>query len=286
MEGVRVIDLTRYIAGPYCTKLLADYGADVIKIERPGGGDPARRLGPFSNDEPNPEALGLLLHLNTNKKSVTPNLKEPKGREVLLDLVREADILVESFSPHVMENLGLDYSILQRVNPHLVMASLSNFGQTGPYRDYKLSEIALYALGGTMHSTGEPGREPVKLGLTVGQFFCGALAASAAMGAFLGSALHGSGQYLDLSLYEFMVGNQDRAFTALTISGRRVYLKPVLGKMSKTPLDIREAAPTLGKDNEYVYKELLGYSETEYRWFIDNDHVGETFLFDRERSKQ
>jgi crotonobetainyl-CoA:carnitine CoA-transferase CaiB-like acyl-CoA transferase len=216
LDGVRVIDLTHYIAGPYCTKLLADYGADVIKIERPDGGDPARRLPPFWHDEPHLEGSGLFLHLNTNKKSLTLNLKGAPGRAVLLDLVREANILVESFSPRVMPQLSLDYKVLEATNPHLVMVSLSNFGQTGPYRDYKMSEITLYAMGGTMQSTGEQDREPVKLGLTVEQFFCGAMAASGVMGAFLGCALQGIGQHLDLSMYELMVGNQDRAFTALT----------------------------------------------------------------------
>jgi crotonobetainyl-CoA:carnitine CoA-transferase CaiB-like acyl-CoA transferase len=215
LEGVRVIDLTQVIAGPYCTKLFADYGADVIKIERPDGGDPARRMPPFFHDEPNLEGSGLFLHLNTNKRSVTLNLKSPAGRKVLLELVRDADILVESFAPRVMPSLGLDYAALEAVNPRLVMTSISNFGQTGPYRDYKMSEITLYALGGTMYTTGMPEREPVKLGLTVEQFFAGMVAATATIGAFIGAQATGAGQQLDLSLFEIMVGNQDRGVQAL-----------------------------------------------------------------------
>ena len=102
LSDIKVIDLTWYIAGPYCTKLLADYGADVIKVERPGEGDPARRLGPFLNDEPHPEKSGLFLHLNTNKRGITLNLQSDTGKRIFKDLVKDADILVESFSPRVM----------------------------------------------------------------------------------------------------------------------------------------------------------------------------------------
>jgi crotonobetainyl-CoA:carnitine CoA-transferase CaiB-like acyl-CoA transferase len=216
LEGVRVVDLTHYIAGPYCTKLLADYGADVIKIERPDGGDPARRMAPFKDDDPHLEKSGLFLHLNTNKRSVTLNLKSEAGRGILLDLVRSADIVIESFAPRVLPSLGLDYPVLSAANPRIVMASISNYGQTGPYRDYKLSEITMYALGGTLLWTGLGEREPVKLGLTVEQFYAGAIAASATFGAFMGVVLGGEGQYLDLSLFEIAVGNQDRATQANT----------------------------------------------------------------------
>ncbi|HLF72432.1 MAG TPA: CoA transferase [Dehalococcoidia bacterium] len=218
LDGVRVIDLTHYISGPYCTKLLADYGADVIKIERPDGGDPARRLGPFYHDEPNLEGSGTFLHLNTNKRSVTLNLKTEAGRKALLALVRDADILVESFSPHVMPSLGLDYATLAAVNPRLVMTSISNFGQTGPYRDYEMAEVTLYAWGGTMISTGTADREPLKLGLTVEQVYAGMVCATATMGAFLDAAATGEGQHVDLSLQEIIVGNQDRA-----VQGHMIY---------------------------------------------------------------
>lgn len=214
LDGVRVIDLTHYIAGPYCTKLFADSGADVVKIERPDSGDPARRIGPFLNDEPHIEKSGVFLHLNTNKKSVTLNLKTEAGKKILLDLVRDADILVESFAPRVLASLGLDYDALTAVNPRLVMTSVSNFGGTGPYRDYKMSEITLYALGGVMYATGIANREPVKLGLTVEQVYAGNVCATATMGAFFSALGDGAGQHVDLSLFEIMVGNQDRAVQA------------------------------------------------------------------------
>lgn len=210
LEGVRVLDLTHYYAGPYCTKLLADYGADVIKIERPDGGDPLRRQGPFYKDKPHLEGSGPFLHLNTNKRSMTLNLKTHAGRDLFKDLVRQSDIVVESFSPRVMPSLGLDYETLSELKPGLVMTSISNFGQTGPYRDYKLTEIGLYALGGTMQITGLPDRPPLKLALTVENLYAGVVCATATMGAFIGS-LDGCGEHLDLALMEIQAANQDRA---------------------------------------------------------------------------
>ena len=128
-------------------------------------------MPPFWHDEPHLEGSGLFLHLNTNKKSLTVDLKMEAGRKVVLDLVREADILVENFAPGTMASWGLDYASLSRLNPRLVMTSISNFGQTGPYRDYKMTEITLYALGSTMQVTGMPDRPPLKLGLTVENFY-------------------------------------------------------------------------------------------------------------------
>ena len=218
LAGVRVVDLTQCIAGPYCTKLFADYGADVVKIERPRTGDPARTMGPFFHDKPHLEGSGLFLHLNTNKQSVTVDLETEGGREIVRRLVKDADILVESFRPGVMAACGLDYATLEQINPRLVMTSISNFGQTGPYRDYAMSEITLYALGGTMQVTGLPDRPPLKLGLTVEKFYAGMVCATATMGAFIGAVDHGAGQHVDLALMEIMAGNQDRA-----VQGHMIY---------------------------------------------------------------
>jgi len=162
LSGVKVLDLSWYISGPYCTKLLADYGADVLKVEMPGEGDPARKLGPFFKDDPHPEKSGLFLYLNTNKKGITLNLKSSWGNDVIKELVKDVDILVESFSPDVMERLGLSYEDLEKINPRLLFTSISNFGQFGPYRDYKASELIIYGMGGAMNESGLPDREPLK----------------------------------------------------------------------------------------------------------------------------
>jgi len=158
LADLRVIDLSHFVAGPYCTKLLADFGAEVIKVEKPGQGDGARTLGPFCHDDPHPEKSGLFLYLNTNKKSITLNLKTETGVGILKQLVTDADILVENFEPRVMPSLGLSYEVLKQMNPKLVMTSISNFGQTGPYRDYKATSMTMFAMGGAMAITGDEHR--------------------------------------------------------------------------------------------------------------------------------
>lgn len=210
LAEVRVLDLTQAIAGPYATKLMADLGADVLKIERPDLGDPARRAGPFLRDEPHPERSGLFLHLNTNKRGITLDLRSVFGREVVRELARDADILIESFRPGTMDRLGLDYATLSAINPNLTYTSVSNFGQTGPYRDWKGSDIVFYAMGGSMHSTGMPEREPLKLAGTVCQFQAGNMAAAVTLMAFYGARYKGIGQYIDISIFETQAGSVDR----------------------------------------------------------------------------
>ena len=210
LSDVKVLDLTWHIAGPYCTKLLAGYGAEVIKVEKPGEGDPTRRMGPFFKDDPHPEKSGLFLHLNTNKKGITLNLKSATGKKILKALVSDVNILVESFSPRVMPSLGLDYQTLEQINPKLVMVSISNFGQSGPYRDFKASEIVEYAMGGEMYSTGTAGREPLKLGGNVTQYQAGTVAAVATMGALYGAECQEVGQHVDVSIMETQAGSTDR----------------------------------------------------------------------------
>ena len=202
LSGIKVLDLTHHIAGPYCTKLLADYGAEVVKIERPGVGDDARRIGPFFEDDPHPEKSGLFLYLNTNKRGTTLNLKSEAGVEIFKELVRDADILVENFSPGVMDRFGLGYAELERINSGLVMTSISNFGQTGPYRDFKSSELIADAMGGWMTIIGDPEREPLKPGGSQAQFVGGLFGAVGTMTAFHGREVNGIGQHVDISLME------------------------------------------------------------------------------------
>ncbi len=201
LEGVRVLDLTHHIAGPWCTKLLADYGADVLKVEPPGG-DPAREMPPFFRDEVHQDKSLLFLYLNTSKHGITLNLKSTEGEKVFFELVKDTDVLVENYSPRVMPSLGLDYQTLREHNPSLVMASISNFGQTGPYRDYKATEIVAYALGGLMYIFGNYDREPLKHALHQAQFKAGTDAASAALMALYHQRLTGEGQHVDVSVQE------------------------------------------------------------------------------------
>ena len=215
LADITVLDLTHHIAGPYCTKLLATYGAKVIKIERPGQGDPARQAGPFPGDTPHPEKSGLFLHLNTNKQSVTINLQHAQGQDLVRQLAQQVDVVVENFRPRVLPALGLDYNTLKTRNPRLIMTSISNFGQTGPYRDWKAQDIIIYAMGGAMNITGLPEREPLRLALNLMAYQGGNMAATATMTGVLGARWHDIGQHIDVSLFEVHAGDIDRRMTSL-----------------------------------------------------------------------
>jgi CoA:oxalate CoA-transferase len=210
LAGFRVLDLTQHLCGPYCTKLLADYGADVIKIEPPGDGDLARRLGPFKGDEPHPEKSGTFAYLNTNKRSLTLDLASSDGREVFFDLLQGADLVVENFRPGVMQELGLGFDELKGRKRSISLLSISNFGQSGPYRDWAGSELVLFAMGGEMFSMGVAEREPIKMAGTAALFQAGAAAAVAAAGALLQSMQGGDGEHLDIAIYEAQFASVDR----------------------------------------------------------------------------
>jgi CoA:oxalate CoA-transferase len=202
LAGVRVLDLSRMLAGPYGSMLLADMGADVIKIEEPGGGDPMRAMGPpFLPDGES----AYFLAINRNKKSVALDLSAAEGRQVFHDLVRRADVVWENFRPGVMERLGCGYAELSAVNPRLVMGSISAYGQDGPYREFPAFDLALQARGGGMSVTGEPGRAPVRMGLPMGDLSGGLFGALAVCAALVRRSTTGRGAHLDLSLLDCQV---------------------------------------------------------------------------------
>jgi crotonobetainyl-CoA:carnitine CoA-transferase CaiB-like acyl-CoA transferase len=221
LSDLRVIDLGHFIAGPYCASLLAGMGAEVIKVERPGTGDAARQMGPFPNDETHLEKSGLFSYLNLGKKSITLNLKSEAGREAFRRLVVRTDILIENFEPRVMSSLGLAYENLSKLSPRLIMTSISNYGQTGPYRDYKGYEITLNALGGVQAEIGEPDREPIKLGGQQLQFQAGLTAAFAAMSAVIYRDKGGTGQHIDLAIVEVAAMMKGAPLTYYQFTGYR-----------------------------------------------------------------
>ena len=181
-DGVRVLDLSRMLAGPYGSMLLADMGADVIKIEDPDGGDPMRAMGPpFLPDGES----AYFLAINRNKKSVAIDLTKDAGRDAFLDLVRHADVVWENFRPGVMTKLGCDYGTMARANPRIVHCAISAYGQEGPHRELPAFDLALQARGGAMSLTGEPGRPPVRMGLPMGDLAGGMFGAFAVAGALL-----------------------------------------------------------------------------------------------------
>ena len=210
LGGIRVLDLTQGVAGPWATRHYADFGADVIKIERPGGGDPMRRAGPFPGDEPHPERGGVFLHLNGGKRSVTLNLRAGEGRRILRRLAARADLVFESFRPGTLERLGLDAGRLAALNPRASLVRVSNFGQYGPYRDFEADDLLLYAAGGVLQVTGVPEREPLRIGLYAPLFLAGSVAAAMSFGALMAAERDGAGQELDLSIQEALAASMDR----------------------------------------------------------------------------
>ena len=222
LEGMRVLDLGRNVAAPYAAKLLADYGADVIKVEHPAG-DPARRVGPFFHDEPHPETSALFLHLNTNKRGITLDLSTREGQRILRRLAADADTIVEDFAPGQMEAWGIGYDALAADHPELVLASITPFGQSGPYRDYRGSEITLQALGGSLHSNGSAGRYPVKLGGHAAHYYAGTAAALGMMLACYRVDAGDRGDWIDLAVYETQAGSMDRRRYFLTVAAYTGY---------------------------------------------------------------
>ncbi|HEV8439326.1 MAG TPA: CoA transferase [Methylomirabilota bacterium] len=200
--GVRVLDLSRMLAGPYGSLLMADLGAEVIKIEDPEAGDPMRLMGPPFL--PGGESA-YFLSINRNKKSLALDLTREAGRRVFLDLASVADVVWDNFRPGVLDRLGCGHARLVEVNPRLVCCSISAFGQEGPYRDWPAFDLALQAMGGGMSITGEEGRAPVRMGLPIGDLAGGMFAAFAVAGALYRREKTGRGAIVDLSLLDCQV---------------------------------------------------------------------------------
>jgi crotonobetainyl-CoA:carnitine CoA-transferase CaiB-like acyl-CoA transferase len=201
-NGLKVIEYGENISAPYCAKLLAGLGAEVIKVENPGSGDEARFNGPFPKYIPDIEKSGLFLSLNANKMGVTLNLNKKKGKEIFRRLIETADVLIENNAPGYMESLGLGYDTLKEINPKLVMVAITPFGQTGPYRDYKAYHINSCGAGGMSVGIGDPKREPLTMPLSQGGYEAGGNAAAAVMAALLARRKTGKGQFIDISEVE------------------------------------------------------------------------------------
>lgn len=220
LADLHVLDLTHFIAGPYSTKLLGGLGADVIKIERPGIGDGLRTVGPFVNDEPHPDRGCPFLYLNTDKRGITLNLKSDQGLQIADQLLNWADVLVENFRPGVMESLGLSYKSLEKRYPKLVVVSVSNFGQTGPYRDLPMTDITAQAFGGLMNEMGEPDRAPLKLGGYQALYAAGVAAFTGITIALMARELRGVGQHVDVSILEMQTHTEWHASVQYSYTGQ------------------------------------------------------------------
>jgi crotonobetainyl-CoA:carnitine CoA-transferase CaiB-like acyl-CoA transferase len=197
LEGVKVLDLTTVMAGPYCCMVLGDMGAEVIKIENFPEGDASRRFDPKVNDESYCFAV-----LNRNKKSLGLNLKDARGREIFMKLAAQADIITENFRPGVVKKLGIGYDTVSKFNPGVIYASMSGFGQTGPYGPKGGFDIVAQGMSGIMMMTGYPGGRPAKVGIAMNDIASGVTALYGILGAYIGKLRHGKGQYLETSLLE------------------------------------------------------------------------------------
>ncbi|MBI4200910.1 MAG: CoA transferase [Chloroflexi bacterium] len=204
--GLRIVDFSSMVSGPFCTKLFADLGAEVIKVEQPRHGDEARRRGPFPNDCPDPSRSLLFEYLNTHKLGITLNVEVDEGQVLFRELVQIADVCVEDKPPGYLESFGLGYQSLRRLIPQLIVLSITPFGQTGPYRNYKAYNLNTTHVGGEGWLTPSglaqrlsPAREPLKAGGYIGDYYCGVTAATALITALLGSNSLGEGQHIDLS---------------------------------------------------------------------------------------
>ena len=205
LAGLRVLEVGSMVSAPYCGKLLADAGAEVIKLEPPSLGDAARRYGPWPGDIPHPERSGLFLYLNAGKRGITANLETPTGRSALRRLAAASDVVAHNIAPSDMERMGLDYDALAADNPNLVMASISPWGLSGPWRDYRAYDINLAAAGGISEGLGGPEREPLTFGTPAVGYFAGMAAAASIVTALLGRDVHG-GQHIDIAEAETMAG--------------------------------------------------------------------------------
>ena len=201
LSDVTVLDLSRILAGPYCSMMLGDLGADVIKVERPGVGDDTRSWGP-------PEAGGeaaYYLCTNRNKRSLTVDMKAPEGREILLKLAEQSDILIENFKVGTLEKIGLGFEDLKKINPGIIYCSVTGFGQTGPYKDKPGYDFVIQGMGGIMSITGDPDGPPMKVGVAIVDITAGLFACSSILAALRHREKTGKGQYIDISLLDAMV---------------------------------------------------------------------------------
>lgn len=205
LTGISVLELSENISASACAKLMASLGAEVIKIENTRGGDPARRMGPFPNDDPHPEKSGLFLYLNMGKKDITLNFATHDGKKIFRDLVARSDILVEDLGAGQLKNLGFDYKEFESIAPHIIVTSISPFGERGPCAHYNAQDITIEAASGMMLQQGSPDREPIKMGGNIIFYRAGASAFMASLAALFHAETTGEGQKVEVSIQEVLL---------------------------------------------------------------------------------
>lgn len=255
LSDLRVVDLSNGIAGAFCSKLFADFGADVIKVEPPSG-DPTRALGPFPNYSADPEACGMFIYLNTNKRGITLDIESERGRILAADLLESADVVVESFAPGMMESIGLGCDAIEKTNQGIVFVSITPFGQNGPWRDYQATELVEYAASGLSYVNGAPDREPLKEPGFESSYQAGACGFLGAMTALAHRDFTGHGQHVDISIQEAAAATFSPQF---------------LGAMHTGESPGRGSTPLLPCKDGYVSLNVRHDATWEYMWLFFDD---------------
>jgi CoA:oxalate CoA-transferase len=238
LSGVRILDLTLIMAGPYCTLILGDLGAEVIKIEKPGVGESSREMPPHFFEGQS----AYFIAMNRNKKSMTLDLKSEAGKRIFYDLARKSDVVIDNFRPGVVKKLGVDFDTLKTMNPRIICCSISGYGQTGPFRDRPAFDLVIQARGGIMSYTGEPGQMPVRMGAPMGDLSGGVFASQGILAALYQREKTGRGQRIDISLVDcqtslltyraqfYLVGNE----IARPVGSGHVSAHPIRAFRTKT----------------------------------------------------
>ena len=278
LEGLVVLDMTRVLAGPFAAMMFCDLGAEVIKIERPDGGDDTRAYPPFQKGE-----SAYFMSLNRGKKSVTLNLKHEKGKEILKSLARKSDILIENFKPGTMDKLGLGYEDLRKVNPRLIYAASSGFGQTGPYSSRPAYDLIIQGMGGMMSVTGPDEHTPTKVGSSVADIFAGLFTVIGVLSAVNARNRTGRGQLVDVAMLDCMVAVLENAVSRYLVSGeipRPIGIRhPSISPF--TTLATSDGAMNIAVGNDEIWKRMcavLGMEEyVNDPRFVDNPARVENF---------
>ena len=264
LNGVRVLELGGHTSAPFCAKLLADYGAEVVKVEPPGKGDPARRSGPFAGDDPHHEKSIPFLYLNTSKRAITLDIATTTGRNILERLLQKTDVLVENFPPAESERLGLDYATLSSINPGIVSVSITAFGRTGPYRDYAATDIVTFAFSGHLYHSGDSDREPLRNALDQSEYVAGVNAATAALAALFQRLMTGVGQQVEVSAMECLATHLVQAVPYYNYMGATKGRRAVRGSGFEELMPARDGyvVPSVqGSQPWAVVADLIGLEE-------------------------
>jgi len=214
LDNIKVLDLTRVLAGPYATMILADLGADVIKVEMPKTGDDSRSFGPYVNNE-----SAYFMSINRNKRSMTLNLKTEKGKEIFLEMIKKVDVVVENFRPGTMEKLGLGYEYLSTINPKLIYAASSGYGHSGPYSKRAAYDAVVQAMGGIMSITGQKDGKPTRVGTSIGDIAAGMFTAIGILAAVVNRESTGKGQKVDVAMLDCQVAMLENAIARYAVTG-------------------------------------------------------------------